>query len=69
MRVILFCGKSESSNIVYSFLKEKYKLEGIVLDAPISKKLLLMRRVKKLGYLRVFLQVAFMKVIIPLLKL
>ena len=69
MRVILFCGKGESSDIVYSFLKEKYKLEGIVIDSPSSKKLLLKRRVKKLGYMKVFLQVLFMKGIIPLLKL
>ncbi len=68
MRIVLFCGKGESNNIVYSFLKNNYDLVGIVIDGPNDKKKFIKRRIKKLGWFKVISQLLFMKGIIPLLK-
>lgn len=68
MRIVLFCGKGESNNIVYSFLKNNYDLVGVVIDGPSDRKKFIKRRIKKLGWFKVVSQLLFMKGIIPLLK-
>ncbi|MCF6279257.1 MAG: formyl transferase [Flavobacteriaceae bacterium] len=68
MKIVLFCGKGESNDIVYSFLKSKYDLVGVIMDGPSDKKKFIKRRIKKLGWFKVISQLLFMKGIIPLLK-
>lgn len=67
MRVILFSGRGESSDAVYAYLKEHHELVGVVIDGPSSRKLMVKRRIKKLGYFTVLLQALFQKGIVPLL--
>lgn len=67
MRVVLFSGRGESSNAVFAYLKEHHELVGLVIDGPSSRKLMINRRIKKLGYITVFLQALFQKGVVPLL--
>ncbi len=67
MRVVLFSGRGDSSDAVFAYLKEHHNLVGVVIDGPSSRKLMIKRRIKKLGYFIVFLQALFQKGIVPLL--
>jgi len=67
MRVVLFSGRGDSSDAVFAYLKEHHELVGVVIDGPSSRKLMVKRRIKKLGYFTVFLQALFQKGIVPLL--
>ncbi|PCI11974.1 MAG: formyl transferase [Flavobacteriaceae bacterium] len=67
MRVVLFSGRGDSSDAVFAYLKEHHELVGVVIDGPSSRKLMVKRRIKKLGYVTVFLQALFQKGIVPLL--
>ncbi len=69
MRVVLLSGRGDSSDVIYAYLKENYNLVGVVIDGPSSRNLMIKRRIKKLGYFTVFLQVLFQKGIVPLLML
>lgn len=68
MRILLFCGKGDSNDVVYSHLKNNYNLIGVVMDGPSNKKNFIKKRIKKLGWFKVISQILFMKGIIPLLK-
>ena len=69
MKIVLFCGKGDSNNIVYSYLKNKYDIVGVVIDGPTNKRNFVKRRIKKLGWFKVISQLLFQKGIIPFLKL
>lgn len=69
MRILLFCGKGDSNDIVYSYLKNNHNLVGAIMDGPSNKKFFVNRRIKKLGLFKVVSQLLFMKGIIPLLRL
>ncbi len=68
MKILLFCGKGDSNDVVYSHLKNNHNLIGVVMDGPSNKKFFVNRRIKKLGWFKVVSQLLFMKGIIPLLK-
>ncbi len=69
MRVLLFCGKSTSSEIVLGYLKDKYNLVGVVSENPPSKKRMVRKRIKRLGFFTVMLQLIFMKLMVPCIQL
>jgi len=69
MRIVLFCRKGEINDVIYSHLKNNYNLVGVVLDAPIPKRIVFKRRLRRQGLLRVFLQTLFVLFIGPILKI
>jgi len=68
-KVILFTSHGINANLVYSFLVKKYTVIGVVFDSPGSKKKMIQRRIKRLGFFKVLLQLLFMKGVVPLLNL
>lgn len=68
MRVMLFCGKGTSSDIVFTHLKEHYNLAGLVTENPPSRKRLLKNRIKRLGMFTVMSQLLFIKLVVPFIK-
>ena len=56
----MLVGKGESSRIVYNSLSRDFDIKMVIEDTSISKKAFLKRRVKKIGYLKVFGQILFM---------
>ncbi len=69
MKIVLFCGKKISSDIVFTHLKQNHNLIGVVTELPFSRKKLVKNRIKKLGFFIVFLQLLFVKSLLPLIKL
>lgn len=69
MRVLLLCGQGASSEIVFTHLKMNYELAGVVLESPPSKWKMLQRRIKRLGIIRVSLQLIFMTIAVPLIRM
>ncbi len=67
-KVVLFTSNGINGNIVYNFLKENYTVPLVVLDSPTSKSKMIKRRIKRLGIVKVFLQLVFMFFMTPLLS-
>lgn len=64
MKIVLLCGKGDSSLFMYNGIKNQFKIQAIIQEQKFSSKKLLKRRIKKLGVLRVVNQV-FFQVLIP----
>ncbi len=71
LKVVLFTSSGSFGSATLSYLKENYTVVGVVLDIPKkgSGLRLIKRRIKRLGVIKVFLQLLFMKGIVPLLRL
>ncbi len=69
MKIVLLCGGDINSQIVYSFLKQNFKLLGIVEDIPVNKNKIIRRRIKNLGFFTTLSQLFFLKFIAPILRL
>lgn len=59
MRIVLLAGKGSGTNFLYNALETEVQFERILLTDGVSKKRLIKRRAKKLGWLRVINQLAF----------
>jgi folate-dependent phosphoribosylglycinamide formyltransferase PurN len=69
MKIIFLCGNDINSNIVYNYLKDNHNLIGVVEDLNVSKKNIIKKRIRKLGFITVLSQLLFIKGIVPFLKL
>lgn len=69
MKIIMLAGSGQSTAFVYNALKSDYTIEQVlIVDYP-SKKNMIKRRVKNLGYFHVINQLIFQVFIIKLLKI
>ncbi len=70
-KVVLLTTNGISGNMICSFLEDKYDLVGVALDSPLpgSGMRIVKRRIKRLGLIKVFLQLLFQKGLVPLLSL
>ena len=55
----MLAGKGPSTNILYHSLKNDYDIEAIILEEPVTKKLFLKKRIKRLGFSKVAGQILF----------
>lgn len=55
----MLVGRDESSNILYHALKEEFDIVHVVMEAPVSRRLMLQRRLKRLGFMKVIGQLLF----------
>ena len=60
IKIIMLVAKGDSSNIMYNALKCDFEVIGVFEDEPINKKVLIKRRIKKLGLAKVIGQVSFL---------
>jgi len=67
-KIILLAGDGKSTKIVYHFLNAHFNVVGVFIEKSETKKKFLKRRVKKLGYIKVFGQLLFMTIIVPILQ-
>lgn len=56
----MFVNAGDSSKIMYNGLKNHFNIVSIIREQSISRKIFMQRRVKNLGYIKVFGQIAFM---------
>lgn len=53
-KIILLGGNGDSTLYMYNGLKDKYEILNVIIENPVSKKIFIQRRVKKLGVITVF---------------
>ncbi|HEY5371579.1 MAG TPA: formyl transferase [Hanamia sp.] len=58
-RLVILAQKGESTNIVYNSLKDAYDIEAVIVERPVPMKEFLQKRIRKLGFGKVFGQVLF----------
>lgn len=68
MKLIMLAGEGKSTNIVYNSLKSDYCIDNIIIEESVYKNILLKRRIKRLGYFKVFGQILFKAAIFPYLE-
>lgn len=68
-KIILLCGKGESSKIIYNGLKNEIDFAAVIIENHIEKKILFKRRLKKLGWLKTIGQVLFILTVPKILLL
>ena len=68
-KIILLGGNGDSTLYMYNGLKDKYEILNVIIENPVSKKIFIQRRVKKLGVITVFGQLLFQVFLVKILKL
>jgi folate-dependent phosphoribosylglycinamide formyltransferase PurN len=68
-KIIFLASDCESSRWVYNALEEIVSVEAVILEQPVSKKQLAIKRVKRIGILPVVGQVLFSALVVPFLKI
>ena len=58
-KIVMLAGPGESTDILFHALDAEFGVHSIIVETPISQKLLLKRRAEKLGLLTVLGQIAF----------
>lgn len=69
IKIVLLCGKGDSSNIVFNYINQKYGISYVFEDKEVSRKTFIKRRVKKLGCWKVLGQILFSIIIAKPLKI
>lgn len=67
-KIIMLIGKGESSTFMYNGLKNSFNITKVIVEEKSSRKKFLKRRIKRLGYLKVFGQVLFQLTVPKMLK-
>lgn len=67
-KIVFLASDCESSRWVYHALKKEFELAAVIIEDPVSKKLLLKNRIKRIGYRKVLGQVAFTLLAVPVLR-
>ena len=67
-KIIFLASDCESSRWVYHALQKNFSIEAAIIETPISKKVLIKNRLKKIGVLKVTGQILFSALVVPVLK-
>lgn len=60
IKILMLVGLGESSLIMYNGLKNNFDVVRIIREEKVPRKIFIQRRIKKLGYMKVFGQILFM---------
>ena len=60
INVLMLAGRDQSTTLMFNGIKDDFSISKIIIEKPISKKILLRRRINKLGLAKVIGQIAFM---------
>jgi Formyl transferase len=67
-RIVLLAGPGVPTNIVYHYLAERFPDVVVVMEQPVSRVTLARRRARRLGWVTVLGQIAFITVGLPVLR-
>ena len=67
-KIVFLASDCDSSRWVYNSLKKDFTFSAVIIEQPISKKVLFKNRVKKIGIIKVSGQVLFSLLIVPILR-
>lgn len=65
--IVIMAEPSESTRIVYHFLKQKFDIKHVVLERPVSKLKFIRKRIARFGYVKTFGQILFRMIAVPAL--
>lgn len=68
VRVVMLTGPAISSRFMYNGLKEDVNIVQVIREVPVPMKTIMKNRAKKLGWFNVLGQIAFGKLILPILR-
>lgn len=68
-KIVLLCGKGESSTLIYNGLKNDIDFAGVIIENPPRKKNIIKRRIKKIGWIATIGQVLFILIVPKILLL
>jgi folate-dependent phosphoribosylglycinamide formyltransferase PurN len=58
--IAILAGEGDSTTFMYNSLKNDFCITNVIIEEPVSKKKLISRRIKKLGFFKVLGQIFFM---------
>src|SRR5680860_269084 len=67
-KIIMLSGGGESTNFMYNVLKDDFPISHVIIEGKSGAKKFLKKRVKRLGYVKVFGQILFVMFIPKTLK-
>ncbi|MEM6631020.1 MAG: formyl transferase [Bacteroidota bacterium] len=67
-RIIFLASPCDFTNMIYHEIAEASDIYKVIFEKPVSKKVFVKRRIKRLGYLQVFGQLSFQLGIVPFLR-
>jgi len=67
-RVVLVCTDCDNTRILYHALKDEIPFSAIITEQPVSRKLMIKRRIKRLGLFKTASQLVFQAVVVPLVR-
>jgi methionyl-tRNA formyltransferase len=67
-KIVLVCSDCDNTRILYHGIKNDSPVSHIITENPVSKKLLVKRRIKKLGLFTVAGQLVFQAAIVPMMR-
>ncbi len=67
-KIVFLAADFESSRWVYHGLSDLYKFDAVIVESPVSRKIIFSNRIKKIGFRKVFGQALFSIFIVPLLR-
>ena len=68
MKILLLAKDSTSSKYMFNAINKEFEISKIIFESGINKKTLLKRRMKRLGFFRVFSQLLFQVIIVKILR-
>ncbi|MCP4442328.1 MAG: formyl transferase [Aureispira sp.] len=68
-KIVMLSGKDHYSLMMYNGLKDHYNIEKVIVEEAVDRKKFLKRRIKRLGYFKVFGQILFQLFIVKLLRM
>ena len=68
MKIVMLCKLGNNTSIVYNKLIQEFPIEAVIVENKTPKKVFLQRRIKKQGLFKTIGQMAFVALIVPVLK-
>ena len=68
-KIVFLASNCQSSRWVYNALIKDFTIEAAIIETPVSKKKLIKRRIKKIGFVQVIGQIIFSALVVPILKI
>ncbi|MCO6497391.1 MAG: hypothetical protein J5I50_06980 [Chitinophagaceae bacterium] len=67
--IVMLAGRGISSNIVFHALTKKYNVSRVIMEDPVSRGILIKKRIKRFGILKVTGQLIFQTVVVKCLNI
>lgn len=67
-KIVMLMGLGDSSTFMYNGLKNEFHINKVIIEVSDVRKKLVKRRIKRLGYFKVFGQILFQLICVPLLR-